>query len=39
MNSEKAAILPFERGRKGEESKKEKIGNGRMTNHDVQRKR
>ncbi|WP_315449271.1 hypothetical protein [Segatella salivae] len=38
MNAEKAAILPFERGRKGEKSKKEKIGNGRMTGHDVKRK-
>ena len=38
MNAEKAAILPFERGRKGEESKKEKIDNGRMINHDVKRK-
>ncbi|MBF1565260.1 MAG: hypothetical protein HXO14_08145 [Prevotella salivae] len=38
MNAEKAAILPIERGRKGEESKKEKIGNGRTTSHDVKHK-
>ena len=38
MNAEKAAILPFERGRKGEENKKEKIVNGRMIGHDVKHK-
>ena len=38
MNAEKAAILPFERGRKGAESKKEKVGYGRTTGHDVKRK-
>jgi len=38
MNAVKAAILPIERGRKGEVSKKEKIGNGRTTSHDVKRK-
>lgn len=38
MNAEKAAILPIERGRKGEESLKEKVGYGRTTGHDVKRK-
>ena len=38
MNAKKAAILPIERGRKREESKKEKIGNGRTTGHDVKHK-
>jgi hypothetical protein len=38
MNAEKAAILPIERRRKGEESKKEKIGYGRTTGHDVKHK-
>lgn len=38
MNAEKAVILPIERGRKEEESKKEKVGNGRTTGHDVKHK-
>lgn len=38
MNAEKAAILPIERGRKGEESQKERVGKGRTTGHDVKRK-
>ena len=38
MNAEKAAILPIERGRKGAESKKERVGNGRTTGHNVKRK-
>lgn len=38
MNAEKAVILPIERGRKGAESKKEKVGKGRTTGHDVKHK-
>ena len=38
MNAKKAAILPIERGRKEEESKKEKVGKGRTTGHDVKHK-
>jgi len=38
MNAKKAAILPIERGRKGEESLKERVCYGRTTGHDVKRK-
>ena len=38
MNAEKAAILAIERGGKGAESKKEKVGYGRTTGHDVKHK-
>ena len=38
MNAKKAAILLIERGRKGAESKKERVGYGRTTGHDVKHK-